>query len=329
LKSRNQKQGSYDNPLKATIKGIKDIYRSKADQVSLPDKIDLSGKTIMITGSSSGLGLATAKEMAVAGGKVIMAVRSGIPEKGRSITKKTGNQNVHMYYVDLSDFDSIDRLLYKLEKDKVGVDVLVSNAAVVPLSSRTTPQGLEEMFMVNYLSAFYMINKLIDKEILKSESRVIIVSSESHRNRDDFEWNTFGEYEEYGANKSVAKYGYTKLLLTTFAKELTRKIRQLRLQINVYSLCPGPVNSNIAREAPMWMKPLLRAIFSLFFKSPEKACEPILYFATKPNNPASGDLEYMFRMQEKSISNAAADPENGAELWSMSIDLISKVHKEN
>ena len=68
-------------------------------------------------------------------------------------------------------------------KDELTIDILISNAAMVPLKSRKTPQGLEETFMVNYLAPFYFINQFLDRNILKKEnSRIIIVSSESHRN---------------------------------------------------------------------------------------------------------------------------------------------------
>ena len=144
------KKGKYDSPFKATLKGITDLYGKKADSVVLPEYIDLTDKTVMITGSSSGLGFATAKRIAAAGAKVIMAVRSGIPEKGQEITNLTGNKNVTMYHVDLLDFESIKELVDTLVNNHVQLDLLISNAAMVPLKSRQTRQGLEEMFMVKY-----------------------------------------------------------------------------------------------------------------------------------------------------------------------------------
>ena len=76
----------------------------------------LDGKRVMITGSSSGLGLAVAKQLAALGAEVIMAVRSGIPEKGEEVKKSSGNQNVHMLHVDLADFDSISKLVGQVKQ---------------------------------------------------------------------------------------------------------------------------------------------------------------------------------------------------------------------
>ena len=75
-------------------------------------------------------------------------------------------------------------------------------------------------------------------------------------------------------------YGYYKLLLTTLVNELARRLNDgSETKKSVLSLCPGPVNSNIAREAPVVFKPLLKLVFSIFFKSPRKAAEPVVYLA--------------------------------------------------
>lgn len=316
-------KGKYDSPFKATIKGITDLYGKKADSVVLPDNIEVKGKTVLITGSSAGLGFAAAKRIADAGANLIMAVRSGIPEKGEEIKQLTGNPNVKMYHVDLLDFDSIVSMLENLEKDEIKVDILISNAAMVPLKSRQSVQGLEEMFMVNYLAPFYLINQLIAREIIKPlSSKVIIVSSESHRNAKDFEWEKFGKYEEYGINETVSRYGYYKLFLTTFANELSRKLADQKQQMPIRVLCPGPVNSNIAREAPGWMQPILKGVFSLFFKSPEKASDPIIYFASE-NSPKP--IDYLFLLQPKPMDDKATDDTNGKKLWELSEGLIKEL----
>ncbi|MDZ7605870.1 MAG: SDR family NAD(P)-dependent oxidoreductase [Cyclobacteriaceae bacterium] len=318
-------KGKYDNPLKATLKGISDLYSKKAPSIHLPTDTDLTGKTVMITGASSGLGYAAAIRLAKAGAKVIMAVRSGIPERGEAVKKLSGNEQVFMYHVDLLDFKSINSFIMMLSEDGVQLDLLISNAAMVPLKSRKTPQGLEEMFMVNYLAPFHLINRLLEKEIIKTPgSRIIIVSSESHRNPDGFDWENFGKYHEYGIGETVARYGYFKLFLTTFGCELSRRLKTGNKDIAVKLLCPGPVNSNIAREAPGWMQPLLRGVFSIFFKSPEKASDPVVYFATAPAEEIA-KIPYLFLMQPKPMDEKATSPENGRLLWGKSEKIIKEL----
>ena len=319
-----KKQGSYDSPFRATLKGIQDLYKKNGVSVSLPKEIDLKGKTVLITGASSGLGFAAAKRIAKAGANLIMLMRSGIPGKGEEVRKHSSNSDIKMFYIDLLDFESIKSLIETLKKDQVKVDILISNAAMVPIKSRQTPQGLEEMFMVNYLAPFYLINSMINKNILSGINlKIIIVSSESHRNPNMFDWEKFGQYEDYGMNETVSRYGYFKLLLTTFANELSRRLVAERKPIRIRVLCPGPVNSNIAREAPAWMQPILKGVFSLFFRSPEKASDPIIYFVTEKErcNP----IEYLFLMQAKEMDDKATDEAHGKKLWALSEELVEKL----
>jgi NAD(P)-dependent dehydrogenase (short-subunit alcohol dehydrogenase family) len=322
------KKGKYKSPWQATLNGITDLYRKKEATVELPDNIDLTGKTVLITGSSAGLGFAAAKRIAKAGAKVIMAVRSGIPEKGEEVIRYSGNPNVKMLHIDLLDFESINQFLANLEKESTKIDILISNAAMVPLKSRKTHQGLEEMFMVNYLAPFYLINQLINRNVLLPEkSKIIIVASESHRNPKEFEWDKFGKYEAYGIKETVSRYGYYKLLLTTFANELSRRLSIEKKQIAIRVLCPGPVNSNIAREAPKLMQPLLKLVFSIFFRSPEKASDPIMYFASETNHDGR-PIDYLFLMQQKEMDEKALDEVNGKKLWELSQGLIDSVLSE-
>ena len=318
-------KGSYDSPLTATVKGIGDLFRKKERIEGLKPEDSLEDRSVLITGSSSGLGLATATKLAQRGAEVTMAVRSGIPDKGELVKQESGNSNVNMEFVDLSDLVSIDQFVQNLMDSGRRMDVLICNAAIVPLQSRKNPQGLEEMFMVNYLSTFYLINKFLEKELLKPFDghfpRIIIVSSESHRNPVEFDWESFGKYEEFTMKDTVKLYGYYKLLLTTIANELSRRLEGRAL---VRSLCPGPVNSNIAREAPGWMQPLLKVTFSIFFRSPEKACEPVEYFATNPLE--SAPMDYLFLMSKVPMDEKTTDEGNGKELWTRSSELLESLN---
>lgn len=319
-------KGKYDSPLRATFKGITDLFAKQEHKLHLPENIDLSGKTVLIIGASSGLGLAAAKRIASAGGRLIIAMRSGIPEVGEKVSQESGNINVSMIQINLLDFNSIKHFLEELSGHISNIDIVISNAAMVPLKSRRAVQGLEEMFMVNYLSAFYLINGLLRRNLVNPEAgKIIITSSESHRNPKAFDWGRFGVYQEYGINETVARYAYFKLLLTTFANELSRRLAQSEKNIVVRSLCPGPVNSNIAREAPGWLQPILKLTFSIFFRSPKKASDPILYFVSEPASAQERPMDYLFLMQRKEMAEKSIDPENGKKLWQKSEELLKKL----
>jgi len=323
------KEKKYNSPLQATFKGISDLFKKRERVGRLGDE-RLAGKKVMITGSSSGLGLAVAKQLAALGAEVIMAVRSGIPEKGEEVKDASGNQKVHMLHVDLADFDSIKNLVEQVKKQFGTIDILICNAALVVKEARKTKHGLDEMFTVNYLAKFYLVNALIYEGCFNTSGtelpRIIFVSSESHRNPEQFEWDTFGHFQAHKMAKTVERYGYYKLLMTTFSQELERRLNpNAQPDFSVFALCPGPVNSNIAREAPAIVQPIMKLVFKMFFSSPEKAAEPVVYLV------ASKELEgkpkdYLFLMSRKEVDEKAADSENGKRLWQLTKDLLIR-HK--
>lgn len=325
----NKKEtGSYDSPLKATLKGISDLFKKQVKVGELLESDRLDEKTILVTGASSGLGFATAMDLARRGAHVIMACRSGIPNKGEDIKRITGSDNVDMSPVDLSDINSIKSLINQLISRSIKLDAVICNAAVVPRTSRKTAQGLEEMFMVNYLAKYLLIRWLLDAGLFNLQRntlpRIIIVSSESHRNPKSYEWENFGKYKDYGINKSVELYGYYKLLLTTFVNELSRRLNQENIEISVFSLCPGPVNSNIAREAPKFFQPILKVVFGLFFNSPEKAAVPVVYLTTSQDVEGK-PLDYLFIFERKEMDKKTKDVSNGKKLWDLSENLLSEL----
>lgn len=319
----------YKNPFSATLEGISAVFARQRKVGSLSDHDRLEGKTVLVDGASSGLGFAVALEMARRGARVIMACRSGIPVKGEEVRRRSGNPNVEMARVDFSDTRSIDELIRTLKEKYAPLDIVISNAAMVPRQSRKTRQGLEEMFMVNYLSKFIFINGLIESQCLRTGGttapRIIFVASESHRHPFAFKWEEFGVYKDYGMNRTVEHYGYYKLLLTTYARELSRRLNRDGVPVMpVYALCPGPVNSGIAREAPALVQPLMKLVFSLFFKSPRKAAEPVVYLAVSPDLEGR-TFDYLFKMTRKPIDTKAEDQENGERLWKLSEMLVKSI----
>jgi NAD(P)-dependent dehydrogenase (short-subunit alcohol dehydrogenase family) len=322
------KQQKYNSPAQATLTGIFDLFRKRRNDVVLRPEDRLDGKKVLISGASSGLGFATAMELAARGATVIMACRSGIPEKGEAIRKTTGSDKVIMLPVNLSETGSIGDLVDRVKNEIGPVDIVICNAAIVPKESRKTSTGLEEMFMVNYFAKFLMINALLKEGLIRSTQgipRIIFVSSESHRNPRAIAWEQFGVYQSFKMNRTVEYYGYYKLLLTTFACELSRRLNpDGQINCSVFALCPGPVNTSIAREAPGVFQPLLKVVFRLFFRSPAKACEPVIYLASSPEVEGKA-LDYLFLMNRKQMDPKATDPANGKMLWERSEALKSRM----
>jgi len=321
------KQSHYKSPVTATITGIRDLFKKHIPAGELTEEDRLDGKRVVITGASSGLGFATAVEMAKRGAEVVMAVRSGIPSKGEQVKRLSGSTKVSMLFVDLIDIDSINIFATQLKEKYNKIDILICNAGIVPKKSRQSPQGLEQMFMVNYFAKFLLVNSLLELEIFNRIKghvpRIIFVASESHRNPKTFDLEGFGEYQDFKIGQVMELYGHYKLLMTTFANELSRRLNPGdATDYSVFALCPGPVNSNIAREAPKIFKPLLKLTFSIFFRSPKKASEPVLYLAAS-NDVEGKAIDYLFLMSRKEMDSKATNPENAKLLWEKS-ELLKK-----
>jgi NAD(P)-dependent dehydrogenase (short-subunit alcohol dehydrogenase family) len=323
-------KGTYDGTGAAIINGIKDLFKSSLPYGSADDTIDMTGKTCMVTGSNSGLGYATALRLARMGATVIMAVRSGIPKAGEKLKKMSGSSKIRMEYMDLSRLATVEELVLRIKKQGIHLDVLVCNAGVVSGKSRLTDDGFDSMFQVNYLANFFLVNRLIEERVIvpgttkvnKPGPRIIFVSSETHRTGLPLDIPALGKQVSYTMKDSVTWYGYTKLLVTLFARELSRRFAAGKMQgLSVYTLCPGPVNTNIAREMPRIFHPLMKLVFLLFFRSPMKASDPVIFFASDTSITGMSDI-YLHLMVKKEPDSRAADPGNGKALWQKSVSIL-------
>lgn len=324
--SNNKQQ--FDSTFKATLTGIKDVlFPKKTDKIlSGTDRID--GQTVLVTGSNTGLGFAIATKLAQRGGNIIMAVRSGIPEKGEEIQKLSGNKNIRMEFVELSELQSIQDLVLRLKEQNITIDILVCNAGMVSAGSKTAANGLDLMFAVNYLSTFYFVNLLLQHQIIKPKNnprtRLIFVSSESHRVDLPIDYNTFGQPIPYSAAKVVKFYGYYKLILNIFIVELNRRYANEGNDLSIFTLCPGAVHSDISRNSPAVLKPVLWLVFKAFFQTPTKASRPAVYFACSPKMEGKSNL-YLHMMQDKAMADPAYVEANGKNVWAASEQLLRKL----
>ncbi len=326
---------THSNPFTAVLSGLLDQRNKEPKVAPVPPEVRLDGRTCLVTGANSGLGKGIAIRLAKRGAHVIMACRSGIPEAGDEVRAASGNDDVEMIRVDLSDFDSITAFCDELRDRKITLDVAVFNAGVVPVTSRKNKHGFELMFAVNFLAKFVVLERLLRDGVIpnavygsnsraEDPPRVIFVSSETHRSSIPIDFDRFGEPIDYGVADGVKYYGLSKLHLTTYFQELSRRLNpgsDVDPDVCVHALCPGAVNTNMAREAPAWLKPILKPVMAVFFQSPEKASIPVDYLVCS-DEMGSKTGAYMHMMREKESSEASMDPTNGALLWSKTEALL-------
>jgi len=324
-------EGRFDNPVVASLAGFYDRFRKQELKPRFKETDNFNGKTVLITGANSGLGFALAVQAAKRGAKVIMACRSQIPEAGEKVKKLSGSDNVEMRYIDMSKIDVIHQFVDKLIEDKITLDVTFLNAASAASRSRITESGQDELFLVNYFSNFIFANLLLSKGIIqpnaKKQPRLIFISSDSHRGASKIDYNEFGLYFDYGVSKAISNYSYFKLVLNTFATELSRRINKDEVTLQINCICPGPVNTNIIREVPFPIRVILRGIFSVIFRSPAKAAPPVIYMATSDDFKGKTN-QYLHMFIPKRMDEKVYDEKEGKKLWEESEKLWKQLDEK-
>lgn len=319
--------------LSAVSGAITDRLTQKKALRTMPESVRIDGKVCLVTGANSGLGKAVAIDLARRGGRVLMACRSGHPDAGEEVRRLAGSDTVEMLKVDLADLDSVHALCDELRDGRDGpgrVDILVPNAGVMPLNARRSRQGYELMFAVHFLSNRLLVERLLADGTIQPSNRagetprIVFVSSETHRSAGPIDFADFGGFADYGLRDGLKYYGLSKLHLCTYAQELSRRLNAGgEARVAVHSLCPGAVNSNLAREAPAFIKPLLYPVMRLFFAEPAKAAAPVIH-ACCAEDMGRRSGAYLHLMQEKEPSALAMDEAAGARLWEASAALLAQ-----
>lgn len=295
----------------ATWAGIRDVLFRTRELPRLPATLRLDGRSYLVTGGTSGLGRAIARGLAERGARVVVTGRDarGVPPLGTGAA-------IEFAPVNLARLASVHELVDRLEG--VRFHGVVQNAGMVAQRARRTVDGFDEMEQVNYLGAAALFAELWRRGGFCARDgtpRYVVVGSESHRSA--AAGSMPGEDRSYGAGGAVAEYGRSKLLLTTFGVTLSAKMAD---RMRVYALCPGAVNSNIAREAPSWIQPVLRLVFSIAFQSPRRAAEPALYLCTCEEEPTG---TYVHLLRRKTPSSDALDERQGDALWRRTFELLA------
>jgi NAD(P)-dependent dehydrogenase (short-subunit alcohol dehydrogenase family) len=323
--------GRFDNPVVASLTGFYDRFRKQELKSRFKDSDNLNGKTVLITGANSGLGFALATQTALRGAKVIMGCRSQIPEAGEKVKKLSGSDNIEMRYLDLSKLNSIHNFADNLVRDNIILDVVMLNAASAASKSRPTDSGQDELFLVNYFSNFILSNLLLTKGIIQPDAekqpRIIFISSDSHRGASAIDYDEFGRYFDYGVSKAISNYSYFKLVLNTFATELSRRVNKEKTVVQINCICPGPVNTNIIREVPFLIRVVLRGIFSIIFRSPAKAATPVIYMASS-DDFADKTNQYLHMFIPKQMDEKVYDKKEGKKLWDESEKLWKRLDEK-
>jgi retinol dehydrogenase 12 len=270
---------------------------------------DLDGTTFLVTGANTGIGRATAHELARRGGRVVLACRS--EEKTRpvidDIVNSTGNTGVEFLGLDLADLDAVRASAEEFLGRDEPLDVLVNNAGVAGQRGQTA-QGFELAFGINHLGHFLLTMLLLDALRGSGRGRVVTVSSDSHFRPKELDLEAVRR--PTSTVTGMDEYGVAKLCNVLMAAELARRVPEPDLV--TASLHPGVIASDIWRRVPWPVRPVMKRLM----KSPEEGSETSIHCATSPEIVGRSG-RYWVACREKE-PNPIATPELAAELWERS-----------
>jgi len=301
-----------------------------ADKWTAADIPDQHGRVAIVTGANSGLGLATARELARAGARVLLASRStdkGQTAAGRIATAVPG-ADVQPAVLDLADLASV-RAFAETAPDRV--DLLINNAGVMAAPRRLTKDGFESHFATNHLGHFALTGRLLGRLLSAPSPRVVTVSSTMHRGGTiDFE-DLQGErrYSRWGA------YSQSKLANLMFCFELQRRGVEAGSKLLSMAAHPGYAATNLqAAGTDRFYERWFMAIGNrLFAQSADMGALPTLYAATLPGLPGGTYVGPGGRSEQRGYpkvvgaAGKAYDEQAWRRLWEIS-ETLTGVHYE-
>ena len=304
-----------------------------ADNWSATDISDQRGKVAVVTGANSGLGLATARELARAGATVVLACRSA--EKGQDAARRIGgavpDARVEPAVLDLANLDSVREFAQRITGAHDRLDLLINNAGIMAAPRRLTMQGFESQFGTNHLGHFALTGRLLPTLLNAPEARVVTVSSALHRggtvNFDDLQGER--KYSRWGA------YRQSKLANLMFCFELQRRATEAGTRLLSLAAHPGYAATNLQFAGPsrFYEKAYMWIGNRLFAQSADMGALPSLYAATYPGLPGGtyvgpgGPGEQRGHPKVVSAAGKAYDEEAWRRLWEVSEELTG-VHYE-
>jgi NAD(P)-dependent dehydrogenase (short-subunit alcohol dehydrogenase family) len=274
------------------------------------DPPDLSGRTIVVTGASAGIGAAAARRLAAAGARVLPVGRD--PRKTAAVAREIGAEPL---VADFARLDDVRRLAERVLATTDRVDVLANNAGGVFKGRRETEDGHEMTFQVNHLAGFLLTNLLRERLLATPGSRVVTTSSAGNLggrvDLDDLD-SRRGRYSSFRA------YSTSKLLNILFTRELARRWDG---GVHASAFHPGAVASEFGRDsvvAGLFYRTPLKRVLSI---TPEAGAAPLVALAARPD-PEAVDGAYLHRFAPGRAARQADDLELARGLWDRSAAMV-------
>ena len=273
---------------------------------------DVRGKTILITGTTSGIGLEASLALARRGARVVMVGRDRARTEAAVAKVRAGSGSTEITHLlcDFSSLAAVRELAGAAHARCPRLDVLVNNAGGVSKVRRLTENGIERTFAVNHLAPFLLTGLILDRLKAQAPSRIITTASDAHHGATI----PFDDLDAEKTYQGFARYKQSKLANILFTRELARRLEGSDTVCSCFH--PGLVASGFNRNNGPWMS-LAMTMLRPVARSVEKGAETLVWLAStaKVNGLHGG---YFVDMERRQPSPQALDPQTARRLWEAS-----------
>jgi NAD(P)-dependent dehydrogenase (short-subunit alcohol dehydrogenase family) len=276
----------------------------------------MTGRTVLVTGATGGIGKATALGLAAMGARLAITGRDrGRVEAAAREIRAAGGGQVDGFVADLSAQSEVRRLAAEVLERLARLDVLVNNVGGYWNTRHLTADGLELTFALNHLAPFLLTNLLLDRLTQRTPARVVTVASHAHTmGRIDFE--DLQGARSYSGSRA---YNQSKLANVLFTYELARRLAGNSVTAN--AVHPGMVNTSFGAEDPGGTQRLLVPLIRPFMKSAAQGSATSVHVASAPGlEHVTGG--YFANSRPKRSSEGSYDEGVAARLWQASVDPV-------
>jgi NAD(P)-dependent dehydrogenase (short-subunit alcohol dehydrogenase family) len=277
----------------------------------------MKGKTVVATGATSGIGEVAVLALAELGARIVFIARDQARAQAtmRKLEAKAPGLGHRMHLADLSSMAETRKVGAVVAESEPRIDVLINNAGALFSSRRVTPEGLELTFALNHMAYFVLTEALQERLIASAPARIISTSSSAHQGAS----LDFSDLQSAKGYSGFKVYGRSKLANILFTRELARRLAGTGVTANC--LHPGAVATRFGESSGGWVGGLL-PVLKLFFISPEKGADTIVYLASSPE-VANTTGAYFVKRRITGPSQAAQDDAAAQRLWEASEALAS------
>ena len=279
-------------------------------------RIDMHGKTVMLTGFTAGIGKSAATELAEMGADLVLVCRN--PDKGKAVIEelraKVPGARLDMLLGDLGSQADVRRIAAEFLAWKRPLHVLFNNAGVVMRSRTTTVDGLETTFAVNHLGYFLLTNLLLECLRTSAPSRVVCTASDAHTFSGALDFDDLQSEKRFSI---FGCYGRSKLANILFTRELGR--REAQSGVTTSAFHPGFVGSDFAKNNGAIARAVM-LLARLFARSPAKGAETGVYLCTA-SDVSENSGGYYFDMKPHAPNKHGVNDAAAKRLWEISEQL--------